>query len=103
MWAYLCSGDKELFSCGLPYYLLLPPAQVRNDKQVALLLKSADSKGKLFSAYRPNTGQSTRTDKLSTVLEKYKKEEDFEEAERWWNTQYQASSTICTHAFWWVE
>ncbi len=95
---YLCS-DKKCVLCGLPN-LLLPPAQVRNDKQVAVLLKSADSKGKLFSAYRPNTGQSTRTEKLSTVLEKYVKEGDLEEAEKWWNAQYQASSTICNHAFW---
>ena len=73
---------------------------MRNDKQVALLLKAADSTGKLFSVYRPNTGRGPRNEKMSTVLEKYRKADSLDEAEKCWNAQYDASTTVCTHAFW---
>lgn len=70
-----------------------------NDKQVSVLIKATDSTGKYFQVYRPNTGRQASTEKLPKILKKYEKAE-MEEAEKWWNAQYESSSTICNHAFW---
>ena len=75
--------------------------QVCNDKQTAVLVKTADAAGKYFLLYRPNTGKSGKMEKLSTILKKYEKV-DVPEGKKWWNAQYQSSLETCTHAFWYV-
>ena len=72
---------------------------MRNDKQVAVLLKVSEPSSNLFMVYRPNTGLQLRAEKLKTLLKKYSKVEPAE-AERWWTEQYETSVSVCTHAFW---
>ena len=52
---------------------LLHQLQVRNEKQVAVLLKASDSSGKQFIVYRPNTGRQFKAEKLSDLQKKYSK------------------------------
>lgn len=72
--------------------------QVCNNKQTAVLLKSADSLGKFFVTYRPNTGKGSRSS-IKHLLKKYEKV-GTEEARKWWVAQYESSLTVCTHAYW---
>ena len=69
-----------------------------DDKHAAILIKALDSYGKLYQVYRPNTGRLAKTEKLSALLKRYTKVK-VEEAEGWWNKQYESSMTTCQHAF----
>ena len=69
-----------------------------DDKHTAILIKALDSSGKLYQVYQPNTGRQANTEKRSTLLKKYTKVK-MEEAEGWWNKQYESSMTTCQHAF----
>lgn len=62
------------------------------------MIKMADTSGKYFLLYRPNTG-SGRMEKLNKVLKKYDKV-DVEEGKKWWTAQYESSLDTCNHAFW---
>lgn len=73
--------------------------QVCNNKVTVVLLKSADSSGKLFNVFRPNTGRQGRTEKLSKLLKKYKSI-GMEEGRKWWCAQYNSSINTCNHAYW---
>ena len=69
-----------------------------DDKHTAILIKALDSSGKHYQVYRPNTGRQGKTEKLSSLLKRYTKV-GTEEAEGWWNKQYEHSITTCQHAF----
>ena len=72
--------------------------QVYSDnKHTAILIKAVNSSGKFYQVYRPNTGVG-KTEKLSSLLKRYKKVAN-EEAESWWNIQYDNSISTCQHAF----
>ncbi|KAL3856506.1 hypothetical protein ACJMK2_011256 [Sinanodonta woodiana] len=72
-------------------------------RKFAILAVYAGSKNKkkekLFSVYRPNTGLQARQETLDEFQKKYKKVLP-ETAQKWWEEQYNASSTMCTHAYW---
>ena len=67
---------------------------------MAVLLKVADPSSSLFAVHRPNTGRQAHSEKLKVLQKKYTK---VEEAEKWWNMQYQSSLSVCSHAFWSVS
>ena len=69
-----------------------------DDKHTAILIKALDSSAKYYQVYRPNTGRQVKTEKLSALMKRYTKAK-LEEAEEWWNMQYNNSMTICQHAF----
>eukprot|EP00731_Ephydatia_muelleri_P023466 Em0015g1049a len=73
--------------------------RVRNEKQVAILVKISEPSSKYFLVYRPNTGLQAKTEKLSDLTKKYIKADE-PEAEKWWNHQYDTSLSVCVHAFW---
>lgn len=66
---------------------------------MAVLLKVAEPSSSLFAVHRPNTGRQARSEKLKLLQKKYSKVEP-EEAEKWWNMQYESSVSVCSHAFW---
>ncbi|XP_014204791.1 protein strawberry notch-like [Copidosoma floridanum] len=79
---------------------------VRNGKRSVLLavcgseLKKTESKrDQLYILYRPNTGLQLRQETLTELEKKYKKVRE-EEARAHWISQYQASLTTCSHAYW---
>ena len=69
-----------------------------DDKHTAILIKALDSSSKYYQVYRPNTGRQIKTEKLSSLMKRYTKAK-VEEAEGWWNKQYDNSMTTCQHAF----
>jgi len=83
--------------------------QVRNNKRTAILAIQSDSKKKnldpkakkekLFTIYRPNTGQAVKLETLSNLRKKFKKVQ-CDEAEASWNQQYNFSASKCSHAYW---
>ena len=83
--------------------------QVRNNKRTAILAIQSDSKKKnldpkakkekLFTIYRPNTGQAVKLETLSNLRKKFKKVQS-DEAEPSWNQQYNFSASKCSHAYW---
>ena len=83
--------------------------QVRNNKRTAILAIQSDSKKKnldpkakkekLFTIYRPNTGQAVKLETLSNLRKKFKKVQA-DEAEPHWNQQFNFSAGKCSHAYW---
>uniref|UniRef100_A0A0A9Y5M8 Protein strawberry notch n=2 Tax=Lygus hesperus TaxID=30085 RepID=A0A0A9Y5M8_LYGHE len=84
--------------------------QIRNGKQTAILAEALDStstgkpvkegkKDQLYTIYRPNTGLQLRQETLGELEKKYKLVAK-EEAESHWKEQYDASETVCSHAYW---
>ncbi|XP_077299576.1 protein strawberry notch isoform X2 [Arctopsyche grandis] len=84
--------------------------QVRNGKQTAILaialevssskkIEKVSKKDQMYQIYRPNTGLQLRNESLSEVEKKYKKTSSTE-AEQPWTSQYDASVTTCSHAYW---
>ena len=73
-----------------------------NNKHTAILIKAFDSSSKYYQVYRPNTGRQVKTEKLSSLMKRYTKAK-VEEAEGWWNKQYDSSRTTYKHAFLWVQ
>ncbi|KAL8581237.1 hypothetical protein ACOMHN_038337 [Nucella lapillus] len=74
----------------------------RNQKHTAILvaLQGRNKKGeKVYHVYRPNTGRQPRTDTLADIKKKYKKVMP-DEAEKWWQAQYDSSATQCVHSYW---
>ena len=65
---------------------------------MAILIKGLDGSGKHYQVYRPNTGRQGKTEKLSALLKRYTKA-SLEEAEGWWNKQYENSMSTCQHAY----
>ncbi|CAH1801640.1 unnamed protein product [Owenia fusiformis] len=66
---------------------------------LAVALQGGRKKEKLYSVYRPSTGLQLRTESLSEIKKKYRKVY-IDEAQPYWNDQYQASATTCNHAYW---
>lgn len=52
-----------------------------------------------FYLFRPNTGLQLRNESLAEIEKKYKKASSTE-AEQPWCSQYDASVTTCSHAYW---
>ncbi len=73
--------------------------QERTNKLTIVLLKAADSSGKMYSVFRPNTGRQGKVDKLTILLKKYEPATP-EEAKKWWSDQYDSSLETCIHAYW---
>lgn len=53
------------------FYVTLLCVQVRNEKQVAILVKVSEPSSKHFLVFRPNTGLQAKTEKLSDLTKKY--------------------------------
>ncbi|CAL4135387.1 unnamed protein product, partial [Meganyctiphanes norvegica] len=89
--------------------------QVRNNKKTAILAldvatgrkkneKSPEKKehtveSKIFAIHRPNTGLQMKHESLDELMKKYKKT-SLEDAKKFWEAQYVASVTTCSHAYW---
>ena len=56
-----------------------------------------NASGKFYQVYRPNTGVG-KMEKLNSLMKRYKKVTN-EEAEHWWNDQYDGSLSTCQHAY----
>ena len=52
------------------FFFLMSSIQLRNDKLVAVMLKSADD-GKSFFVHRPNTAVQSRPEELTSLRKKY--------------------------------
>lgn len=82
--------------------------QIRNNKHTAILAvaidaaakkKSDTKKDQMYYVYRPNTGLQFRQESLAELEKKYKKV-DSDAAQEAWMSQYDASVTTCSHAYW---
>ena len=86
-------------SCGNQQILNYHFVQIySDDKHTAILIKGLDNSEKLYQFCRPNTGRQAKPEKLSALLKRYTKVK-VEEAEGWWNKQYDSSMATCQHAF----
>lgn len=56
----------------------------------------------LYQVYRPNTGKQWRNETLEDIERKYYKCNDDEDAMKWWNAQYTAAESQCSHQYWLV-
>ncbi|CAG0894216.1 unnamed protein product [Darwinula stevensoni] len=80
--------------------------QVRNNKTTAILAVLSSGAGKTkhkneryFTIYRPNTGRQMKQELFGELIKKYRKAKP-KEAKPHWNEQYEASITVCSHAYW---
>lgn len=78
------------------FYLSKKP---RNEKLVAVMLKISEEGSKSFLVHRPNTGVQSRPEELKSLKKKYTLSTP-EEAEKWWNLQYDVTLSNCSHSYW---
>ncbi|XP_067135258.1 protein strawberry notch homolog 1-like isoform X1 [Centruroides vittatus] len=98
---------KELTDSNEGFYLSI---QTRNNKKTAVLavedsarrVKDKRERDKLYRIYRPNTGLQAKQETLTDLKSKYRKATP-DTAQKYWNDQYDASSTVCSHVFWYNQ
>ncbi|EDV22204.1 uncharacterized protein TRIADDRAFT_29150, partial [Trichoplax adhaerens] len=76
--------------------------QTRNYKRVAVFIKQVITNSGAednFQIYRPNTGIQKKFERFTDILKKYRKSSKTA-AKSVWIDQYEASLTLCSHAFW---
>lgn len=104
-WAEALEKWSELNGAKEGFYI---SQQARNNKNTAVLCVAVQTNSKkekltkkdlMFQIYRPNTGLQLRLESLAEIEKKYRKVESTE-AESWWRAQYQASRSVCSHAYW---
>ncbi|XP_052798983.1 protein strawberry notch homolog 1-like isoform X2 [Mya arenaria] len=82
------------------FYISLQDRSIRRFAIVAAYQGSYNKKKeKLFTVYRPNTGLQPKQETLEEIKKKYKKVLP-EEAQRYWEEQYNMSANTCSHAYW---
>jgi hypothetical protein len=73
--------------------------KVRNDKYVSVMLKVSKEGSTSYLVHRPNTGVQARPEDLKALLKKYELSTP-EDAEKWWDLQYQSTLAGCSHSYW---